>query len=146
MALAISSNSLGTVPPDDRSLIEPCLAGDVDAAVEAAAALHPAFVYGMSKRALAMAVRRRAPVWAEDGIRLNAVAPGPVQTALYQATLDDAELAPFVEDFPSPLGTGATRRRRRGAWFLCSPAARHVSGSVLFIDGGTDAVLRPDSV
>jgi len=145
-AVAISSNSLGTVPPDDRSLIDPCLAGDVDAAMAAVKELHPAFAYGMSKRALALAVRRRAPEWAGEGIRLNALAPGPIQTPLYQATLDDPDLAPFVEDFPSPMGVGAVEAVAEVAWFLCSAAGRHVTGEVLFVDGGTDAVLRPDVV
>lgn len=144
-AVAISSNSLGTVPEDDAPLMGPLLAGDVDAAVAAAAALHGIQVYGMSKRALARAVRHRAPGWAEAGVRLNAVAPGATQTALFQATLDDAEIGPFVEDFPIPVGRrGTVDDIAEAVWFVLG--ATFMVGSIVFVDGGSDAQMRPDVV
>jgi 3alpha-hydroxysteroid 3-dehydrogenase len=145
-AVAISSNSLGTVPDADEPLIGPLLAGDVDAAVAAAAALHGTQVYGMSKRALARAVRHRAPTWAEAGVRLNAVAPGATQTALFQETLDDPEIGRFVADFPIPVGRrGNVDDIAQAVWFVLVEATFMV-GSVLFVDGGSDAELRPDVV
>lgn len=145
-AVAISSNSLGTVPADDEPLIGPMLAGDLDAALAAAEALHGIQVYGMSKRALARAVRHRATSWAEDGIRLNAVAPGATDTALLQATLDDPEVGPFVEDFPIPIGRRGTVDDIADAiWFVLVEATFMV-GSVVFVDGGSDAQMRPDVV
>ena len=144
-AVAISSNSLGTVPEADEPLMGPLLAGDVDAAVAAASALHGVEVYGMSKRALARAVRHRAPSWAEAGVRLNAVAPGAIQTALLQATLDDAEIGPFVEDFPIPVGRrGTVDDIAEAVWFVLE--ASFMVGSVVFVDGGSDAQMRPDVV
>lgn len=145
-AVAISSNSLGTVPEDDEPLIGPMLAGDVDAAVAAARGLHGIQVYGMSKRALARAVRHRAVEWAEAGVRLNAIAPGAVQTALLQHSLDDPVVGPFVEDFPIPVGRrGTVDDIAEAVWFVLVEATFMV-GSVVFVDGGSDAQLRPDVV
>jgi NAD(P)-dependent dehydrogenase (short-subunit alcohol dehydrogenase family) len=144
-AVAISSNSLGTVPEADEPLMGPLLAGDVDRAVAAASALHGIQVYGMSKRALARAVRHRAPSWAEAGVRLNAVAPGATQTALFQETLDDAEIGPFVADFPIPVGRrGTVDDIAEAVWFVLG--ATFMVGSVVFVDGGSDAQMRPDVV
>lgn len=145
-AVAISSNSIGTVPADDESLVGPLLAGDVEAAVEVADGLHGASVYGMSKRALARAVRRRAPAWAEEGVRLNAVAPGAVDTDLLQASLDDPELGPVTEAFPIPVGRrGTVDDIAEAVWFVLAEAPFMV-GSVVFVDGGSDALMRPDLV
>ena len=144
-AVAISSNSLGTVPEADEPLMGPLLAGDLDAAITAASALHGIQVYGMAKRALARAVRHRAPAWAEAGVRLNAVAPGAIQTALLQATLDDAEIGQFVEDFPIPVGRrGTVDDIAEAVWFVLE--ATFMVGSVMFVDGGSDALMRPDAV
>jgi NAD(P)-dependent dehydrogenase (short-subunit alcohol dehydrogenase family) len=145
-AVAISSNSLGTVPGDDEPLMGPLLSGDLDTALAAAADLHGTQVYGMSKRALARAVRHRAPGWAEAGVRLNAVAPGAIETTLLQATLDDPELGPFVEGFPIPVGRrGTVDDIAEAVWFVLAEATFMV-GSVVFVDGGSDALMRPDVV
>jgi 3alpha-hydroxysteroid 3-dehydrogenase len=145
-AVAISSNSLGTVPTAEEPLIGPLLAGDVEAAEAAASALHGITVYAMSKQALARAVRRRAPEWAEAGVRLNAVAPGATQTALLQATLDDPEVGPHVEAFPIPVGRrGTVGDIADAVWFVLVEATFMV-GSVVFVDGGSDAVMRPEVV
>jgi NAD(P)-dependent dehydrogenase (short-subunit alcohol dehydrogenase family) len=145
-AVAISSNSLGTVPEDDEPLIGPLLAGDVEAAVAAARDLHGIQVYGMSKRALARAVRHRAVEWAEAGVRLNAIAPGAVQTALLQHTLDDPVVGRFVDEFPIPVGRrGTVDDIADAVWFMLIEATFMV-GAVVFVDGGSDAQLRPDAV
>jgi NAD(P)-dependent dehydrogenase (short-subunit alcohol dehydrogenase family) len=145
-AVAISSNSLGTVPTDLDPLIGPMLDGDVDTTVAAADALHGASVYGMSKQALTRAMRRRAPDWAAAGVRLNAVAPGAVETALLDATLADPELGPVTEAFPIPVGRrGTVDDIAEAVWFTLVEATFMV-GSVLFVDGGSDALMRPDAV
>ena len=145
-AVAISSNSLGTVPADDEPLIGPLLAGDVDAAVAAADGLHGTQVYGMAKRALARAVRHRAPTWAEAGVRLNAIAPGATDTVLFQSTLDDPEIGRFVADFPIPVGRrGTVDDIAAAVWFMLVEATFMV-GSIVFVDGGSDAQIRPDAV
>ena len=145
-AVAISSNSAGVTPPN-TALLEALDAQDEERAAGIASALDGATVYGMSKLALARAVRRRAKAWARSGVRLNAVAPGPIDTPLLRASLADPELGPLVDAFPVPLGRRGTAEEVAAVVaFLLDPANGFVHGSVLFVDGGTDAMLRPDAL
>ena len=80
-------------------------------------------------------------------VRLNLVAPGPVQTPLLQGTLDDPVLGPLVELLPVPLGRAAEPAEIAGPIaFLLSSEAAMIHGSVLFVDGGSDALFRSDHV
>ncbi|MHB8328343.1 MAG: SDR family oxidoreductase [Acidimicrobiales bacterium] len=145
-AVAMSSNSAGITPPH-QGLLEALAAGDEETAGALARVLDGATVYGMTKLALARAVRRRAADWGAAGVRLNALAPGPVETPLLRATLQDPVLGPLVEGLPVPLARRATPEEIAGAVaFLLDPVNGFVHGSVLFIDGGSDAQLRPDAV
>lgn len=146
-AVAISSNSATISPNLDARLIAACLAGDEPAALARAAALDGAAVYAASKLALARFVRRRAvqDAWIGCGIRLNAVAPGAVQTPLLQAGLDDAKLGTAIRGLPIPRGRfGRPEEIAAAVAFLLSPDASFCCGTILFADGGTDALLRPD--
>ena len=145
-AVAIASNSAGLIPPDPE-LHAACLAGDEATARERAATLDGPTVYGTSKHALAVAVRRRAADWGPRGVRLNAVCPGPVETPLLQATLDDEELGPTVDLLPIPLGRhGHPDEIASLVRFLLSRESSLVQGALLWADGGTDAAVRPDHV
>jgi NAD(P)-dependent dehydrogenase (short-subunit alcohol dehydrogenase family) len=148
-AIAISSNSTTTYPgvPDD--LVELCLAGDeAGARTRADEVGAMAGVYPASKIAVARWVRRHAvtPEWVGEGIRLNAIAPGVVDTAMVAEAAAHAEVGPLIEMFPIPLQRAA-RPSEIAAFiaFMLGPDARFFCGSVLFIDGGTDAQLRPDA-
>lgn len=144
-AVAISSNSIGLVPADEQAFLDAMLDDDEDEARRLGEQVHPAVVYGTTKRALALAVRRRAESWGADGIRLNAVAPGPIMTPLLQGSIDDPELGPLVDALPVPLGRRSEPDEIAGVVaFLLGPDAAYVHGSVLFADGGTDALMRPD--
>ena len=144
-AVAISSNSASVVPMEDLSLVDAMLAGDEATAARLATELPGAVVYGMSKLALARAIRHRASGWGKAQIRLNAVAPGPVLTPLLQASLDDPELGPLVDALPVPLDRRAEPTEIAGVVdFLLGPDASFIHGAVLFVDGGTDALVHPD--
>jgi NAD(P)-dependent dehydrogenase (short-subunit alcohol dehydrogenase family) len=69
-------------------------------------------------------------------------------TPLLQGSYDDPELGPLVDALPVPWGAPpfAADRIARVIDFLLSPASAPVHGSILFADGGTDALLRPDQV
>jgi NAD(P)-dependent dehydrogenase (short-subunit alcohol dehydrogenase family) len=81
------------------------------------------------------------------GVRPNAVAPGPVRTPLLQATLDDPVLGPLADALPVPLGRRAAPGEiAHAVTFLLAPASAYIHGAVLFVGGGTDALLRPDVI
>lgn len=144
-AVAVSSNS-ATIPGSDNDIAAACLAGDETDARRRATELEGQSAYGGSKLALARWVRRHAPAWAKDGVRLNAIAPGAVHTPLLQGGLDHPVLGDAIRMFPIPSGGFGTPEQIAAAIaFLLSPDAAFVYGSVLFADGGTDALLRADA-
>lgn len=150
-AVAVSSNSTTTVPDIPADLVERCLAADEEGALgllddygEAA----QNYAYAGSKTAVARYVRRNAPqeAWAGSGIRLNAIAPGATLTPLLQAGLDSDEFGPMIKAFPVPTGEFATAQQI-AVWIghMMSDDADFLCGSVIFVDGGSDALVRPDS-
>jgi len=79
------------------------------------------------------------------GIRLNAVAPGPVLTGLTRQALEHPLTGPAIREFPVPMGRwGEPEEIAAAVWFLLHGGGSFVHGAVLFVDGGTDALLRPD--
>lgn len=144
-AVAIASNSATAVPFDDPSLVDRLLAGDEDGAAAIADGLDGEAVYAQSKLALARAVRRRAGEWGEAGVRLNAVAPGPVLTPLTEQALEHPVTGPLIRQFPIPLGRWGDKQEIAAAVWFVLDAATWMHGAVLYVDGGTDALLRPDS-
>jgi len=143
-AVVVASNAASLTPARD-DLLQLLLDGQEDKASECAAGLDGSTVYGTSKLALTRAVRRRAGPWGRAGVRLNAVAPGPVDTPLLAGGLEDPVLGPLIEALPVPMGRRANAAEIAAAiGFLLDPANGYVHGSVLFVDGGSDALLRPD--
>lgn len=145
-AVAIGSNSTTLDPNPDADLVAACLRGDEAEARRIAAGLPGHRVYSSSKAAVQRAIRHRAPAWGAHGVRLNAVAPGAFTSPLLQADLDDPTFGPAIRALPIPLAHIADTEEVADvvAW-LCSSGARYVHGAVLFVDGGTDAVVRPDA-
>jgi NAD(P)-dependent dehydrogenase (short-subunit alcohol dehydrogenase family) len=148
----IGSNSSTTTPNLAPELIDAFLREDEAGAVALVEAVPEPFdgavAYGGAKLAISRWCRRAAVTedWVGSGITLNVLAPGPVQTPLFQQGKDDEDFGPLLEGFPIPTGEPATADLMAD-WilFLLSPAARFACGSVVFVDGGADALLRADS-
>ena len=92
--------------------------------------------YSAAKAALVALTRNLAVHWAADNIRVNAVAPGLVDTPM------TAPMTAFPEVLDAELGRGAIRRMgapeeiAAAVLFLCSEASAFTTGSVLAVDGG----------
>ncbi len=101
--------------------------------------------YRFSKHALARAIRRRAAEWGPLGVRINAIIPGMTETPMVDSLRDDPEVGPLLELLPIPLGRNGTAREMAGVIaFLLSDDASYVHGMMMWVDGGTDAAIRPD--
>jgi NAD(P)-dependent dehydrogenase (short-subunit alcohol dehydrogenase family) len=146
---AATISSVALLQSLDDDIVDACMRGDEPAAV-AAADGKGVFVYPSTKRALARWVRRSAPSaeWAGAGIPLNAVAPGVVRTPMTADLLSDPTWHEIVDDaVPMPLGGYAAADEIAAVLeWLTSPDNTKVTGQVLFVDGGADAVLRPDDI
>ena len=148
-AVAVSSNSTTVQPGVPMDVVRACLAGDEAAASAAADAVGSLATYPATKLAVAWWVRRQAvgEAWAGAGITLNAVAPGAVETPLLQASRQDPTVGHLIDAFPIPLGrVGTADEVAAFVQFLLGSEARFFVGSVLFIDGGTDALVRPEGM
>ncbi|HEU5296066.1 MAG TPA: SDR family oxidoreductase [Burkholderiaceae bacterium] len=94
--------------------------------------------YGTSKAALIHLMRQQAAELGAQGIRVNAIAPGPVETAMAAQVHTPAIRAGYHAAIP--LGRyGTPREIAEAVGFLCSDAAAYINGQVLAVDGGFEA-------
>ncbi|MEM9530467.1 MAG: SDR family oxidoreductase [Pseudomonadota bacterium] len=92
--------------------------------------------YAMTKAALIQLTRNLACEWAQDAIRVNAVAPWYTKTPLVRSVLDDAQYRDDVLA-RTPLGRVAEASEVAAAVaFLAMPAASYITGQTLAVDGG----------
>ena len=92
--------------------------------------------YGMSKAAIIQLTRNLAVEWAQEGIRVNAVAPWYIKTPLADQVLSDPAYRKDVLD-RTPMGRiGEVEECARAIAFLCMPASSYITGQSLAVDGG----------
>jgi Tropinone reductase 1 len=92
--------------------------------------------YGMSKAAMHQMTRNLAVEWAEDGVRVNAVAPWYVRTRRTSDKLADPDYLDEVL-LRTPLGRiGEPEEVAAAVAFLCLPAAGYITGECIAVDGG----------
>jgi NAD(P)-dependent dehydrogenase (short-subunit alcohol dehydrogenase family) len=92
--------------------------------------------YSASKGGVAQLTKSLAIAWASEGIRVNAIAPGWIKTALTQPLHDDPARSEAILARTPLRRWGQPEDAAGAALFLCSPAAAFITGVVLPIDGG----------
>ena len=97
----------------------------------------PSVLYGATKAALSLMTRGWATDFGPQGIRVNAVAPGPTSTE--SSALDDERRGAMTADYPA--GRPAEPVEVADAvLFLASDEARYIHGAILPVDGGRSAI------
>jgi NAD(P)-dependent dehydrogenase (short-subunit alcohol dehydrogenase family) len=94
--------------------------------------------YGTSKAGLAHLTKQLAVELASLGIRVNAVAPGPVDTAMAKAVHTPQIRADYHDAIPLNRH-GLEEELAEAIFFLSSERASYITGQVLAVDGGFDA-------
>jgi NAD(P)-dependent dehydrogenase (short-subunit alcohol dehydrogenase family) len=94
--------------------------------------------YGTSKAGLAHLTKQQAVELASLNIRVNAVAPGPVDTAMAKAVHTPEIRADYHDHMPLNR-YGLEEELAETIFFLCSPRASYITGQVIAVDGGFDS-------
>jgi NAD(P)-dependent dehydrogenase (short-subunit alcohol dehydrogenase family) len=96
-------------------------------------------IYGASKAALDLLTKLWADEFGPSGVRVNAIAPGPVET---EGTAEIADIVEGLARTRTLQRVGEPDEIARAVAFIASPAASYINGVVLPVDGGAVA-LRP---
>jgi NAD(P)-dependent dehydrogenase (short-subunit alcohol dehydrogenase family) len=94
--------------------------------------------YGTSKAALAGLTKQQAAEFGALGIRVNGVAPGPVDTAMAKAVHTPEIRADYHDHIPLNR-YGLEEELAEAIFFLCSERASYITGQIVAVDGGFDS-------
>ncbi len=141
-------SSISATMKADTAYVDSLLANDESASIEIVDALGDAnSAYAGSKQALTRWMRRNCSDYLAQGVRMNAVAPGYISTPLNEKIEAVPALHKVNEAFAQsiPLGRrGLPEDIANVVCFLLSEESAFVAGAVLLVDGGHDAMFRPD--
>ncbi len=149
-------SSVASLLPNSPELVNAMLTGDEAISLKIAQGLvdkgreDAGLIYGSTKRAISRWVRRESirPEWAGAGIPINAVGPGIVETPMVDKLLATQESRDATDALiPMPLNHHLKPRQVAYllAW-LTSEENSHVTGQTIYIDGGSDALLRGEDI
>jgi NAD(P)-dependent dehydrogenase (short-subunit alcohol dehydrogenase family) len=96
----------------------------------------PQAAYNASKAAVHMLTKSLASDYVGDNIRVNAIAPGYIDTDMTSGGLRDSVWGPVWKDMTPMRRAGVVEDIGAAALYLCSPASAYVTGEVLVVDGG----------
>lgn len=94
--------------------------------------------YGTSKAAIMHLTKQQAVEYGNEGVRVNAIAPGPVETEMAKL-VHSADIRTAYADAIPLARYGTTTEISNAVYFLCSPEASFINGQILAVDGGFDA-------
>lgn len=153
---AVLISSMASLMPNDAALVDAMLEDNEEKALARAQELVDTgggmeqLIYGSTKRAIARWVRRESPkaLWAGNCIPLNAIGPGIVRTPM-TADMIATEEARAALDAQVPMPCNYYLEPENVAYlliWLASEENTHVTGQTIYIDGGSDVVLRGDNI
>ena len=94
--------------------------------------------YGTSKAALMHLTKQQAAELGNKGVRVYAIAPGPVDTAMAKK-VHTADIRFDYHDVIPLNRYGLEEEIADAVWFLCSDSASYINGQIIAADGGFDA-------
>ena len=152
----VVTSSMASLMPNSPELVAAMCADNEVEALAIAQGLVDAgggseqLIYGSTKRALSRWIRRECikPQWAGAGIPLNAVGPGIVKTPMVAEMIATQEARDAISaQVPMPLnGYMEAESVASLLIWLSSPENTHTTGQTIYIDGGSDAVLRGENI
>ena len=96
----------------------------------------PQVAYNASKAAVHMMTKSLASDYANQNIRVNAIAPGYIRTEMTNLPKENEHWYPTWNELTPMNRMAETHEVASAALFLCSPASSYVTGEVLVVDGG----------
>ena len=141
-------SSISATMSQNGAYVEALLAGDEEQAVALIDELADGNeAYAGGKRALTRWMRQHSADYLAAGVRLNAIAPGYIATPLNEKIEADPTLRKVNQAFAASIPVGRPGQPEdiaHAAAFLLDPNSSFIAGTVLFLDGGHDALLRPN--